>query len=84
MKDDLPKGLVLFPSREPRASRRRKLALAGLVLLAALCLSWPIYPWFGGVRPMILGLPLSFAWAVFWLLAVFVGMVWLYRSEEES
>lgn len=76
--------LVLFPARDSPATRRCKGLLVGLVLLAALCLGWPVYPWFGGIYPLILGLPLAFAWAVFWLLAVFLGLVWLYWSEGRS
>jgi membrane protein implicated in regulation of membrane protease activity len=84
VKDESGNGLVLFPSRESKANRRRKLLLAGLVLLAALALGWPIYPWFAGIHPRILGLPLSFAWAIFWMLAVFLGLVWLYRVDEHD
>jgi len=76
--------LVLFPARDSSATRRRKGLLVGLVLLAALCLGWPVYPWFGGIYPLILGLPLSFVWAIFWLLVVFLGLVWLYCSEGGS
>lgn len=76
-----PRGLVLFPRRTPRRLRWGKLAFAAVAALTALALVWPIYPLFSGVRPLILGLPLSFAWVVLWLGLVFVALVALYRLE---
>ena len=77
----LPKGLVFFPPGTPSARRRRRLVFVAILFVAALALIWPIYPFFSGVYPLILGLPLSLAWVVLWLVIVLVALVWLYRSE---
>jgi hypothetical protein len=78
------KGLVLFPSRDSRAVRRRKGLLALLVVVAAVCLNWPVYPWFAGIYPQILGLPLSFVWVILWQGVVFLALAWLYRTEGKG
>lgn len=86
MPDDDPRlrsrGLVLFPASTPRRLRWAKLAFAVLAAAAAAALVWPVYPRFAGIRPLILGLPLSFAWVVLWLGVVFAALVALYRIEE--
>lgn len=79
---DVPSGLVLFTDSASPARRRRRSLFLAIVLGAALALIAPVYPLFGSIRPLILGLPLSFAWVVLWLFVVFVALVWLYRSDE--
>ncbi len=74
---------MLFRPDAPPAFRRRRLLFLAVFLLAAASVVWPIYPLFSGIRPLILGLPLSFAWVVLWLAVVFAALVWLYRTEEE-
>lgn len=73
--------LHLFAPEAPPGYRRRRLAFAGLMLLATVAVCWPVYPLFSGVRPLLLGLPLSLAWVVGWLLVTFVALLMLYRSE---
>jgi hypothetical protein len=55
------------------------------VIFAALtaALVWPVYPMFSGIRPLIFGLPLSLAYIVIVLLAMFAALIWLYLGEEE-
>lgn len=77
----VPGGLVLFRPGTPPTVRRRRLAVASIVLVAGLSLIWPVYPIFGAIRPFVLGLPLSLAWPVFWLVVVFIAFAWLYRTE---
>ena len=80
----LPAGLTLFrPGTDPAKTRRRRVFL-GVYLLAALLLVWPIYPLFSGVRPQVLGLPLSFAWVVMVLGLMFGALLWLYRHEGDE
>lgn len=80
----LPKGLVFFsPQASPRRKRRRTLFVV-IVLAAALALVWPVYPPFGGIRPLVLGLPFSLVWVVLWLFVVFAALVWLYRTEDDG
>jgi hypothetical protein len=80
--DPLPRGLVFFPRPTPRRLRRARIAFALFAAVAGAALVWPLYPLFGGIRPMILGLPLSLAWVVLWLALVFVALLVLYRVEH--
>ncbi len=77
----LTNGLVLFAHDTPPAARRRRIVVVGLLLVATAALVWPVYDLFGGVYPLILGLPLSMAWVVFWLFVVFGTILWLYVTE---
>ena len=80
--DALGRGLRLFPPGTPRRLRRAKLAFAGLALVAAAAVSWPLYPLFASPRPFVLGLPLSLAWVVLWLGVVFAGLLALFSVEH--
>ena len=82
MTDPLPNRIIFFHPGASSSYRKRRLLFASVLLLAILALIWPIYPMFSGTTPQILGLPLSFAWVVLWLLITFVGLVWLYRRDE--
>lgn len=61
----------------------RKLIFLLLFVIIQLCLIWPIYPLFSEVYPLMLGLPLSFAWVVLMLLASFLTLLWYYLSDPE-
>ncbi len=61
---------------------RHRYLFAGFYVLAVMALIWPVYAWFGGIRPFILGLPLSFAWIVGWLIAMFFAMIGLYLGDN--
>jgi len=63
-------------------SKRKIIFLAGLLIIQ-LCLIWPVYPFFSDVYPLILGLPLSFAWIIFNLIAAFTLLLWYYLSDPE-
>lgn len=78
----LPRGLVLFPPGTPPAHRRRRIAFVVILVAATVSLMWPVYPLFAGPRPLVLGLPLSLAWMLLWLVIMFLAMLWLYRSER--
>jgi membrane protein implicated in regulation of membrane protease activity len=64
-------------------SRRKIIFLAGLVLIQ-LSLVWPVYPVFSDIYPLILGIPLSFAWVIFILLSAFSLLLWYYLTEPEQ
>jgi len=50
--------------------------LAGYFVICALGLIWPGYAWLGNrIEPYILGLPLSFAWVVGWVLVTLLVLV---------
>lgn len=59
----------------------RKRIFLGLLFLIQLGLIWPVYAMFSGIEPMILGLPLSFAWVIFLLLSSFFLLLWYHLSE---
>lgn len=80
--DRLPTGLVFFRPGVSKARRQRRLAFLALYFTVAACLVWPIYPLFSGIRPMILGFPLSFAWVILALFVMFAALLALYMSEE--
>jgi hypothetical protein len=67
----------------PPPLRHLLLALYALVCMAALV--WPGYAWLGNrIEPVVLGLPLSFAWNVGWVVLTFavVGVYHLTSGEE--
>ena len=76
------KGLQFISDDAGPSFRRRRIVFVAILLVAAAALVWPVYVPFAGIRPLILGLPLSMAWVAFWIVAMFAAMVWLYRSEE--
>ena len=78
---NVPRGLVFFPPNTPPARRRKRLLFVVVLLAAAVALVWPVYVLFSGIFPLVLGLPLSLAWPVLWLIVIFAALVWLYRSE---
>lgn len=63
-------------------SLRKKIFLT-LLLIIQLGVIWPIYALFDDIYPMILGLPLSFAWIVAMLLSAFFLLLWYYLSDPE-
>ena len=79
--DDVPRGLV-FPGLRDNLQRGPLLAFLATVLIAGLALIWPVYPLAGSIRPYVLGLPLSFAWVVGWLIVMFIALVLLYRTDQ--
>lgn len=78
----VPRGLVLFAPGTPPGYRRRRIAFLVILAAAGLSLVWPVYPLLAGPRPFVLGLPLSLAWILLWLVIVSLATLWLYRSER--
>lgn len=77
-------GPMLFKPGTPEPVRRRRLIFLAVWLAAAAMLLWPVYPIFSAVEPLVLGLPLGFAWVIAAILVVFFGLLWLYLGEEDS
>lgn len=48
---------------------------AGYCLVCLACLIWPVYAAVGGIEPFVLGLPLSMAWVIGWLVASFFALL---------
>jgi hypothetical protein len=61
----------------------RKVIFLVIFIILQLGLIWPVYPLFSGIEPMILGLPLSFAWIIGMLLCCFFLLLWYYLSDPE-
>lgn len=80
----VPKGLALFRSGTSPAKRRRRGIFLAFYLAVAMLVIWPVYPRFAGVEPLILGLPLSFAWVVLALILMFGGLLWLFLTEDHD
>jgi hypothetical protein len=68
----------------PRGARHQAVYTAALLYFLAVfaAMVWPVYPLFGGIRPMILGLPFSLFYQVFLLVLSFLVLVVLYRWER--
>ncbi len=65
-----------------RTARRRT---GFLVALAVLLLSiWPLYPWVGGIRPLVFGMPFSMFWLVLMIAAVFCTFLALFAADRED
>jgi len=78
----MERGLKLFPSNSSPRHRRRRIVFAAIFFALSAALIWPVYPLASGIRPLILGLPLSLAYIVGILLLMFAAQIWLYRGEE--
>ncbi len=64
-------------------ARRHRIGLVvGLVVLGFSC--WPLYPWVGGVRPFVFGMPFSMFWLVLLIAAVFSTFLWLFVADRED
>ncbi|MCC7013522.1 MAG: hypothetical protein IT454_13240 [Planctomycetes bacterium] len=58
-----------------RRSRWIDLGFALYCVSAFAAVTWPVYAWTGNrIRPFVLGLPLSLAWIVGWILATFLAL----------
>jgi len=62
---------------------KRKVIFLVIFIILQLGLIWPIYPLFSGIYPMILGLPLSFAWIIGMLLGCFFLLLWYYLTDPK-
>jgi hypothetical protein len=63
--------------------RHRLLAI--YFVLCALALVWPGYAWLGNrVEPWVLGLPLSFAYNIGWVVLTFAVLVVFHLSGEDE
>jgi hypothetical protein len=56
---------------------------AAVWLLSTVALATPVVPAAWRPRPLILGMPPAFAWALLWLAVMFVAVLWLYRADQQ-
>lgn len=73
-----------FPSDQDPSRRRVYAAAVSFFVVVFLAVTWPVYARFAGIEPRMLGLPLSLAWVVGWVLASFLGLLALYLWEERN
>lgn len=71
----------IFSSHLSRRERRVYRAATVFFVLLFAALVWPVYPLFSGIRPMILGVPLSLAYVVLLVLASFAALLALFLWE---
>lgn len=64
-------------------TKRKIIFLIGLLFIQ-IGLIWPVYPLFSDIYPLILGLPLSFAWVIAVLFAAFFLLLWYYLSDPKK
>lgn len=62
---------------------RYRLAI-GFFILYLIAVTWPVAQWVAAPTPFVLGLPLSLAWSIGWIVAGFVVLVILEFLEERS
>lgn len=73
---------LLFHGDESRRYRRRRQIFTAVWAAVTVGLTVPVVPALWSPRPLLLGLPASFAWVILCLVVVFAALVWLFRSEE--
>ncbi|MDX1637383.1 MAG: hypothetical protein R3281_05410 [Balneolaceae bacterium] len=61
--------------------RKRKTVFLVIIFIIQVSIIWPVYPVFSDSHPLILGLPLSFAWITGMLVLSFVTVLWYYLSD---
>ena len=71
-----------FPSRLEPEARGVYGAVTAFFVLLFLALIWPVYPTFGTIRPLILGIPLSLFYVVVLLVAGFLALLVLFLWED--
>lgn len=75
-------GLRLFGDEESPRYRRRRRIFVSVWTAVTVGLTVPVIPALWSPRPLVLGLPTSFAWVIACLAVMFGALVWLYRTEE--
>lgn len=71
----------LFPSGLSRRERRSYRAVLLFFVVALAALLWPVYPLFGGIRPMVLGMPFSLYYVTVWLVGSFLVLLGVFLWE---
>lgn len=66
------------------AFRMNRILFSAVMLIAAFFLIWPGYTFFSSATPFIIGLPLSFAWVILWVIIGFAAMLSLYISDNKD
>lgn len=75
------RGPRFVPPDLTPGERRVYLGATAVLVVVFCALVWPVYPRFAGIRPLVLGVPLSLAWVVAWLLVSFMTLLALFLWE---
>lgn len=67
----------------PEVSKPARYAVA-FCLAAFIAVLWPVYSWFGGIYPMILGMPMSLFYLAVVIAVVFSVMLALFLWEDRN
>lgn len=70
-----------FPTDLHPGARRVYAAATGFFVALFAALVWPVYPAFGRIRPLVLGMPLSLFYVVVLLVAGFLALLLLFLWE---
>ena len=63
----------------------RHVLLAGYFAVCAAALVWPVYSWLGNaIEPRVLGVPLSFAWNIGWVVLTFLVLLGYHLATGEE
>lgn len=69
------------PDGRPRRGHRPAAVLGGAVLLLSIA---PLYPYFAGIRPFVLGMPFSMFWLCLMIAVVFLSFSALFLADREQ
>jgi TRAP-type C4-dicarboxylate transport system permease small subunit len=69
------------PASENVSVRRSRIIFTVFFLILTIFLIWPGYSLFSSAEPLILGLPLSFAWVTFCTIVGFIALLFLYVTD---
>ena len=67
----------------PEVSKPARYAVAFCVA-AFIAVVWPVYSWFSGIYPMVLGMPMSLFYLVIVIAIVFSVMLGLFLWEDRN
>lgn len=74
-------GPRFVPSDLTPRQRRVYLGATAVLVVVFCVLVWPVYPHFADIRPLVLGVPMSLAWVVAWLLVSFATLLAVFLWE---
>ena len=80
----IPKGLVFFKPGTPSSVRQKRWIFVAVLLLVTAGLTWPLYPLFSNIYPMLFNLPFSLSWLIILLAITMAGLTWLYRTDSSE
>jgi hypothetical protein len=56
----------------------------GVFLLNLLAVTWPLLAWFRSPEPFVLGLPMSMAWPIAWIIIGWIMLLVVYHFDSKD